>query len=129
MSLHKPGVLTSHKQPFPGHASAGTSAFQLATLLAHICTPIHACSDNPPSRNVINVDSMGRSITASIVQVDKSQRLVWLASKGHSLHGWDPLGQVHSLHQTKPELHQKKACDFCNLATWLYQIVYCSRRL
>jgi len=98
MNLHKLCILlTSHKQPFPGHASAGTSAFQLATLLAQICTPIHACSNSSPSRNVINVDRMGRSITASTVQLDKSQRLVWLASKGHSLHGWDPLGQVPSL--------------------------------
>jgi len=37
------------------------------------------------------------SIMASTVQLDKSQRLVWLASKGHSFHGWDPLGQVPSL--------------------------------
>ena len=91
-------LLTRHKQPFPGHAIAGTSDFQLATLLAHSSKPIHACSNSSPSvRNVINVDRVGRSITASTVQLDKSQRLVWLASKGHSLHGWAPLGQVPSL--------------------------------
>ncbi len=36
--------------------SAGTSAFQLATLLAQSCTPVRAYSNSSPSvRNVINV--------------------------------------------------------------------------
>lgn len=66
--------------------------------LPHIFTPSHACSNSSPSvRNVINVDCMGRSITASTVQLGKSQRRVWLESKGHSLHGWDLLGRVPSL--------------------------------
>ena len=87
-------LLTRHKQPFPGHASASASDFQLATYFhAHSCM-----FQQFPKRQKRHYYRMhGTVYHSSTVQIGKSQRRILLESKGLSLHGWDLLGRVPSL--------------------------------